>query len=77
LAKTKEDQQETERVESLVQSAESQGLPRPVAQEIVDDAISEGIVPEKLKEVIKETAKIEKEDRELAAGITTERNEAG
>jgi hypothetical protein len=68
MAKTKEDQQETERVESLVQSAENQGLPRPVAQEIVDDAISEGIVPEKLKEVIKETAKIEKEDRELAAG---------
>lgn len=68
MAKTKEDQQETERAESLVQSAENQGLPRPVAQEIVDDAISEGIVPEKLKEVIKETAKIEKEDRELAAG---------
>jgi hypothetical protein len=68
MAKTKEDQQETERVESLVQSAESQGLPKPLAQEIVDDAISEGIVPEKLKEVVEETAKIEKEDRELAAG---------
>ena len=46
--------------------AESQGLPRPVAEEIVDEAISEGVAPEKLKEVVEETAKVEQEDRKLA-----------
>jgi hypothetical protein len=67
MAKTDESQQETER-ESLVKDAQSQGLPRPVAQEVVDDAISEGVAPEKLKEVIEEAAKVEQEDRKLAAG---------
>jgi hypothetical protein len=68
MAKTNESQQETERVESLVKTAEGQGVPRPVAQEIVDDAISEGVAPEKLKEVVEETAEIEREDRKLATG---------
>jgi hypothetical protein len=51
-----------------VKNAESQGLPKPVAQRIVDDAISAGAAPEKLKEVVEETAKIEKEDGKLATG---------
>jgi hypothetical protein len=68
MAKTNESQQETERVESLVKNAESQGVPRPVAEAIVDDAISEGVAPEKLKEVVEEAAEIEREDRKSAAG---------
>jgi hypothetical protein len=51
-----------------VKDAQSQGLPRPVAQEVVDDAISEDVAPEKLKEVVEEAAKVEQEDRKLAAG---------
>lgn len=66
MAKTNDRQQETDRRESLVKVAESQGVPRPLAEEIVNEAISEGVAPKKLKEVVEETAKVEREDQKLA-----------
>ena len=74
MAKTDKAQQQRERVESLVKDAESQGLPRPVAEDIVDEVIAEGVVDEKQKEVVEETARIEQEDRKLATGQRPEDN---
>jgi hypothetical protein len=66
MAKDKS-QQEPER-ESLVKDAESQGVPRPVAEEIVDEVIEEDVAPEKQKEVIEESVQIENEDQTPTGG---------
>ena len=71
MAKTHERQDAKERDEALVKVAESQGLPRPVAERIVDEVMAKGVAPEKLKEAVEETARIEVEDRKLATGQTT------
>ncbi len=67
MAKTEKSQQEPQR-DSLVKDAESQGVPRPVAEEIVDEVIAEGVTPEKRKEIVEESVQIEKEEGEEAPG---------
>ncbi len=57
-----------ERVESLVRIAQEQGLPRPVAEQIVEEALAKNDDPEKLEDAVRETARIEKEDRDLNTG---------
>jgi hypothetical protein len=57
-----------ERVESLVKTAQEQGLPRPVAEQIVEEAMAKNDDPRKLEEAVREAARIEKEDRDLNTG---------
>jgi hypothetical protein len=39
-----------------------------VAEQIVEEAMAEDVAPDRLGEVVEETARIEKEDRDLNTG---------
>jgi hypothetical protein len=67
MARSKGDGSDKSEIESLVDTAESQGLPRPAAEEVVSDALSEDVAPDKLKAVVEDAARAEKEDLEEAA----------
>lgn len=68
MAEETKTRSEAERVESLVRIAQEQGLPRPVAEQIVEEALAKNDDPEKLEDAVRETARIEKEDRDLNTG---------
>lgn len=57
-----------ERAEALVRTAMDQGLPRPVAEQIVEETMAGNSAPDKLEGAVSEIAKIEKADRDLSTG---------
>lgn len=55
-----------ELVEHLVQEADKTGVPPPVAQWIIRDAVADGVAPDKVADVVKEAIKVERDDQEAA-----------